>query len=124
MSAPDSGERAGLPAQPRLIRTVAAQLRVVHHTPGRLRLKLALTGSAELSSAVLAEILQVQQLLERRDGIRAVRLNRAALSCTIEYDPASHPPRSWDDLFAGVDSPAADRLAELLSSCTPPTPGG
>lgn len=87
-------------------------LRIAHHVPGRVRLKLE--GGAGLAGAV-AEVQAFVKLLEAVEGIGAVSLNLLARSCTVEYDPRRIAPNAWRDLVAGVDSPEAARLAEILA---------
>lgn len=97
-----------------LLRDVVAQLRIAHHIPGRVRLKL----DQELSTAHQQAIGDAQRLLKTLGvlpGIRAVNVNLLARSCTVEYDPGRIPPTAWEHLLRGVDSPQAADLLQALS---------
>lgn len=91
---------------------LVSRLRIAHHVPGRVRLKLE--EGAGLAGAA-AEVQAFVKSLDAVDGIGAVSLNLLARSCTVEYDPRRIAPNAWRDLIAGVDSPDAERLAEILA---------
>jgi hypothetical protein len=86
------------------------QLIVVHHIRGRIRLRLgpALFGQIpELSRQGL------QDFLASLKGIGDLRLNPAAKSVVIEYDPERFPPELWDTLVEGDDTDV-ERLLSML----------
>lgn len=98
-----------------LLRDVAARLRIAHHLPGRVRLKL----EAELSAAQQRAIGEARQLLEALGGvpgIRTVKLNLLARSCTVEYDPTRIPPAAWEQLVAGTAGDAGAALRAKLAT--------
>lgn len=90
-------------------------VRIVHHIPGRVRLKLvkSLPGSRP-SGVDAASARGVPPVLEKVRGIRSLRVNLLARSCTIEYDPRVIPGPAWDDLLAGRDTAAAQALDGVL----------
>ena len=99
-----------------LLAHFAPYLKIAHQLPGRVRLKLsmkaldninnfsALESSADAFSAVLGQI----------RGVRAIKWNLLARSCTVEYDTAIIPDAAWPDLLAGADSAAAQALHAIL----------
>lgn len=97
---------------------LAALLRIAHHVPGRVRLKLSSDDDVALAS-VVASARQFQQTMADAPGIRAVSLNLLARSCVVEYDPGRIPPAAWPDLLAGTRSAAAEVLLQALA-----VPGG
>lgn len=105
---------------PDALRRLTTCLRVAHHLPGRLRLKLD-TPLNDAPPAMIADARQLKQAIENTPGVRTVSLNVLARSCTVEYDPAHIPPAAWEHLVAGVASREAGLLLNLLSSGrTPP----
>jgi hypothetical protein len=85
---------------------------IVHHIPGRVRLRLGL--------ALLGRLDEVDGTLFKRvvaalDGIRDVRVNAAALSVVIQYEPARIPPALWHTLTEGEDSQVEALLTPWLS---------
>lgn len=86
---------------------------LVHHIPGRIRLKLTALPVQGSGSGV-DKARGVQAVLEQLDGIRSLRVNLLARSCTIEYDPAVIPPQGWPDYLGGRDTQAAHVLDAVL----------
>lgn len=76
---------------------------IVHHVPGRLRLRVALEVAARLSREQRQQLLAGVQTME---GIVETRLNPAAASLVIHYDPQRIPAPTWEVLF-GSDPQAA-----------------
>jgi hypothetical protein len=85
---------------------------IVHHVPGRVRLRLGLPllGRIEQFDAAL-----FQRVLASLDGIRDVRVNAAALSVVIQYDPAQMSPTLWQTLTEGEDAQVEALLTPWLS---------
>ena len=71
---------------------VAPYATIAHHVAGRVRLKLSLSGVGFLRETDLGNM--VKQI----PGIRSVRINPAALSAVVEYDPGSVDPGLWENL--------------------------
>lgn len=84
---------------------------IVHHLPGRIRLKL--DGNAVALPAT-ADLKRFQELLGEIEGVRSLRVNLLARSCTVEYDPRIIPFAAWGDFLAGTPSPAAHVLQGIL----------
>lgn len=83
-------------------------VQVVHHIRGRVRLKLTELPSLPTVRNEKTRARQVQSVLERTRGIRSLRVNPLAMSCTVEYDPQVIPSQAWPDFIAG------QRTAEAL----------
>ncbi|MCW2248583.1 hypothetical protein M2352_004243 [Azospirillum fermentarium] len=101
-----------MPSSPLL--RLTALLRIAHHIPGRIRLKLEASAGGHLAAAA-ADIAALNRALTAAPAIRSVSVNPLALSCTIEYDPAAIPPSAWTDLLAGTASPGAAALLRLAA---------
>lgn len=71
-------------------------LNVAHHVPGRIRIKFSpqiLTKPAALSA--------MREHSELPTAIRSARVNMAARSVVIEYDPAAIFPEAIEELING-----------------------
>ncbi len=95
--------------------TFAAHLRVAHHIPGRIRLKLDEAAGTAPKAAIDAAM-QFSRTVTEVPGIRSVSLNPLARSCVVEYDPARIPPSAWRDLIDGVASEASAALLDALAA--------
>lgn len=95
------------------LRTIASRLRIVHHIPGRIRLRLE---AAPAPADVTARAKQWRARIGAVRGVRSLRVNVLARSCTIEYDPREIPEAAWPDLLADVPSTAAQRLFDILAA--------
>lgn len=102
------------PDEHHAIRHVAALLRIAHHIPGRVRLKLAGDSQSGLAQAI-DEARRFVKSVATTAGIRSVDLNPLARSCVVEYDPEVIPPAAWQDMVDGVRSPAAETLLRTLA---------
>lgn len=90
-------------------------VQIVHHIPGRVRLKLIKPLSGPRPAGVDAGGARgVPAVLEKLRGVRSLRVNLLARSCTIEYDPGVIPGPAWGDLLAGRDTAAAQALDGVL----------
>lgn len=97
----------------RIVRELAPTVTVAHHIAGRIRLKLT-AGLPAFADGRQPSLAEVQAALEAMNGIRSVRINLLARSCTVEYDAERIPPTAWNDLLNGTESPAADALVGAL----------
>lgn len=91
-----------------------ALLRIAHHIPGRIRLKLV----ADLNKEQLKAIEGARRFgraLDDIPGVRSVSLNILARSCTVEYDAKVIPADAWPDLLSGARSPAAAILMDIIA---------
>lgn len=82
------------------LRRLARHLTVAHHVAGRVRLRLsppALPRLGELPKGVLHAL----------PGVAAVRINPAAGSVVVEYDPAVIEPGLWERVVRGDDAALA-----------------
>lgn len=98
----------------RTVRDIAARLRIAHHIPGRVRLKL--DGNAVGLAGVGAAIGGFIEAARTVPGIRAVTLNPFAQSCLVEYDSDVICPSAWQDLIDGTRSDLAEVLVHALTA--------
>jgi Cu2+-exporting ATPase len=89
---------------------------IVHHSPGRLRLRLPGLNRSEM----LAN--SVQQSLEQTSGIQQIRLNRAAQCFVVHYHPdCLSPGQILDQVTAVERDPMSPPVAPSASAITSPT---
>lgn len=86
-------------------------LSIVHHLPGRIRLRVSPTiyGCAAGFDAGKS-----RALLGEQWGIRDVRINLAAGSILIEYDPKLISPEEWETLVRGDAAAAGAVLRDWI----------
>ncbi|AJE21828.1 cation transporter [Azotobacter chroococcum] len=94
------------------LRGYLVHIRIAHHIHGRIRLKLV--AGYESLAGRSRQARQFQSILDRTPGVHSVRVNVLARSCSVEYDPQVIPAEAWSDFLAGVESPAAATLEQIL----------
>ena len=87
-------------------------LKIVHHVPGRVRLR---AGPALYEQASTLNGRDLQAVLESVGGIRDIRINPAAASLIIQYDPDIFAPDLWEKLIAGSDEEAAQLFERVIT---------
>jgi len=101
---------------------LAGQTEIAHHIPGRIRLKVKLSG------LLLAQDLEAADLMKYFIGILDTRTNAAARSITISYDVRVISPDMWERLIMAKNHPSLreavkEDLKRLsrheLESCAP-----
>lgn len=85
---------------------------IVHHLPGRIRLRARSFSRHELPRLRRGAL---RTLLDRLDFIRNVRVNPAAASAVIDYDPLRLPAAHWETLLRGEEIAATDLLEQWLA---------
>ena len=85
-------------------------IKIAHHVPGRIRLKLML--SALKLPSIDPMILESFQY--EAEGIKDVRINRTAGSATITYDTQTIPLESWETIINGEPELAEQTLLALI----------
>ena len=88
-------------------------VRIVHHVPGRIRVRIhgSLLARTKRQNGESAS-----DVLKAVEGIRSVRVNTAAASAVIEYEPAVIPPQAWETLVQGDDRSALQIIHRYFDS--------
>lgn len=93
-------------------------VQIAHHIPGRIRLRLTpdepLPALSAQEKSLLAQARAFQQVLGQTPGVRAIRVNLMARSCTVEYDQQVIPVKAWSDLLQGESSAEAGVLRRII----------
>ncbi|MFV0439636.1 MAG: hypothetical protein ACK5PS_19855 [Desulfopila sp.] len=97
-------------------------LRVVHHVPGRIRVKANWHGAKKLAKVDRDDLGAV---IGKIPGIYGYRLNAKALSVIIEYDTATLPFDLWNEVGILAEKPLGREnvKARLLTILTDNTRG-
>lgn len=87
-------------------------LRIVHHVPGRLRVRLSRNALNAKSDVSLGDFLRfVEVACDAR-----VSISKATLSAVVEYDPERLSPGLWDSLIDGPEPAARSAFQELTTA--------
>lgn len=97
----------------KIIEQLAPCAHIAHHIPGRIRLKFDSTLLDQVPISGL-DPESVRGALADVRGVKTVRFNLLARSCTVDYDCAVIPQNAWADLLAGRATPAANLLIRIL----------
>lgn len=84
-------------------------LDVAHHVPGRIRIRFSLALLARPEAKKLMDLSDNGRCVP---GFRGMRLNAAARSVVIEYDPAVIAPQKLEEVLTTNDQ---DRLCGLVA---------
>lgn len=108
---------SGFPPDASSLLELRRHLSIAHHLPGRIRLRVspAIYGCAPGFDAGKS-----RALLGKLWGIRDVRVNMAAASVLIEYDPKLISLEEWETLVRGDAAAAGAVLRHWLDrACQP-----
>lgn len=86
------------PIQTDLILKIASYFTPVHHTPGRLRVRVSSEIKSEADNIDLSSL---DSIIKQIEGIKSVKFNKIIGSVTIEYDKEIFAKEIWDDLLEG-----------------------
>ena len=87
-------------------------LKIVHHVPGRLRVRLTKTALKAKSNLSLGEFLYFVEVA----GNARVTISKPTLSAVVEYDPARRPPGLWDSLIDGPEEAARSAFETFMNA--------
>ncbi|WP_324172920.1 hypothetical protein [Sulfurimonas sp.] len=81
----------------------------IHHTPGRLRVKIDKAILDEVKNISLDDIHSLPKYI---DGLKDVKVNKIMATATILYDASIFAPTIWNDIIDGVN---IDENIELIN---------
>lgn len=90
---------------------LAKYFTMIHHIKGRMRVRVSskireLKGSVSLSD--------IEDLPNRIDGIKTIKINKLVGSVTIEYDHEVFRKELWDNLIEGQNLEEVTQLINKL----------
>ncbi len=92
---------------------VSSYFSKIHHTPGRLRVKIDKAILDEVKDISLDDI---HSLPNHIDGIKNIKVNKIMATATIIYDASIFKPSIWNDLIDGVNIDENTELINKLQS--------
>ena len=90
------------------IEKLASYCSKIHHIKGRIRVRVSPKIKEQQGNVSLQDIEELPQKIE---GIKKIKINKIVGSVTIEYDPEIFEERLWDDLISGRNS---DEVAQII----------
>lgn len=85
----------------------------IHHTPGRLRVKIDKAILGEVQNISLSDITELPKQI---DGLNDIKVNKIMATATIIYDKLIFPPHIWDNLIVGENLDEALEILNKLQS--------
>jgi len=99
---------------------IGKTMTIVHHVPGRIRLRFSAKSLPLLKQFGTLEALDdtdVKGVLAAIPGIKNVKINEIVGSATIEYERAEWTGKLWENLCAGNQDPSLEhKIATSLES--------
>lgn len=89
---------------------------IVHHVPGRIRLRLdrrALTASLKGGAADSLSVAEIQQRLEALPGLKNLRISKPTLSAVLEYDCTLLPAERLEHVLQAPEEAALAAIEDL-----------
>ncbi len=77
---------------------ITSHMSIIHHTKGRLRLRVSSKIKDEADDISTSDIITFS---EKIDGIKKLKINKLMGSITVVYDNEIFPYELWEDLIAG-----------------------
>ena len=99
-----------------LFLNIGRTMNIVHHVPGRIRLRFSTESLPLLKQFGDIDPLQekdVQAILSAIPGINHVKINQMVGSATIEYDKQDWSSQLWESLCNGVSEPILNEKVGL-----------
>jgi hypothetical protein len=81
----------------------------IHHTQGRLRVKIDKSILDEVENISLDD---VTSLPKQVDGLKEIKVNKIMATATILYDSSIFPASIWNDL---IDAKNLDETTKILN---------
>ena len=75
---------------------IGSYLTLIHHTKGRIRVRVS-PKIKEQSSGITLE--DIEDIPNKIDGIKKIKINKIIGSITIEYDNKVFPDKLWEDMI-------------------------
>ena len=88
---------------------IAGYFSIIAHSPGRLRVRVNPNIKKESNSITIEDI---EDLPNRIDGIKSIKVKKIIASVTIIYDPSIFPSKLWEDLIKNEN---LDELTQIIN---------
>lgn len=81
---------------PQKLIEISSYLTLIHHTKGRIRVRVSPKIKEQSENITLEDI---EDIPNKINGIKKVKINKIIGSITIEYDNSIFPDELWTDLL-------------------------
>jgi hypothetical protein len=88
---------------------ISAYFSKIHHTAGRLRVKIDKNITQEVKNISLEQITSLPNDIA---GLQEIKINKIMATATILYDPSIFKPQLWDDLMSGKN---LEKITQILN---------
>ncbi len=89
---------------------IASYFSIIAHTPGRLRVRVNPKIKDESENISIEDI---EDLPNRIDGIKSIKIKKIIASVTILYDSKVFPSKLWEDLIKNEN---LEELTEIINN--------
>lgn len=89
---------------------IASYFSVIAHTKGRLRVRVNPKIQSEVSDVSIDDI---QNISNKINGIKKIKINKIIASVTIEYDNDIFPKEQWENLIKGEN---LDEVIKIITN--------
>ena len=90
---------------------ITSYMNIIHHTKGRLRVRVNPNIQNEANDISLKDI---ESLPKKISGIKKLKINKLMGSITILYDNEVFPFETWEDLIAGNNTKEIAKKINIL----------
>lgn len=91
---------------------ISSYLTLIHHTKGRIRVRVSPKIKEQSENITLEDI---EDIPNKIDGIKKLKINKIIGSITIEYDNSIFPDSLWTDLLNNENLDDIVKLINKLS---------
>lgn len=88
---------------------LASYFTIIHHTRGRIRVRVSPNIKEQGENVSISDI---EDLPQKIDGIKKIKINKLVGSITIEYNDDIFKKELWDDLIEGKN---LDEIVQILN---------
>lgn len=99
------------------VRRFASFFHLIHHSPGRIRLRVSKELKNALDEVGENKLLEWFDVIENLPMVKDIKINKIVGSVTIEYDSKSFEPSLWELWLSQKESRAVyERLQEMIKA--------
>lgn len=99
------------------VKRFASFFHLIHHSPGRIRLRVSKELKNALDEVGENKLLECFDVIKNLPMIKDIKINKIVASVTIEYDSKSFEPSLWELWLSQKESRAVyERLQEMIKA--------
>lgn len=99
------------------VKRFASFFHLIHHSPGRIRLRVSKELKNALDEVGENKLLEWFDVIKNLPMVKDIKINKIVASVTIEYDSKSFEPSLWELWLSQKESRAVyERLQEMIKA--------